>query len=78
MFEMNRRGIAIEQVEAIIKNPKQELRSLKGRVILQNKFYDSIGKKEMMIRVIGVRESEVFKIITVYKTSRIQKYWKED
>ena len=78
IFEMNRRGIGIEQVKEIIQYPQQELQSSKGRVILQNIFHDSsIDRKKMLLRVIGLRSADNFKVITVYKTSKIEKYCKE-
>jgi hypothetical protein len=44
---------------------------------VQNRYYDEIEKKEMLIRVIGVETSEKFNVVTVYKTSKINKYWIE-
>ncbi|MBA7524557.1 hypothetical protein ES705_16698 [subsurface metagenome] len=29
----------------------------------------------MLLRIIGIKKSGSFKIITVYKTSKIDKYW---
>jgi hypothetical protein len=53
------------------------LPSKEGRVIVQNKYYDQEEKKEMLLRVIGIETSEKFEVITIYKTSRISKYWIE-
>lgn len=47
----------------------------KGRAIVPNKYYDKMEDKEMLIRVIGIERSEIFNVITAYKTSRIRKYW---
>lgn len=77
LFEMSRRSISDRQVEEVVRKPQQELRSSKGRVILQNKYYDKIVEKEMILRVIGNRGSDSFKVVTVYKTSKVEKYWKE-
>lgn len=77
IFEMDRREIGIEQVKEIIQYPQQELQSSRGRVILQNIFHDGIDGKKMLLRVIGVRSTDNFKVVTVYKTSKIEKYWKE-
>ena len=49
--------------------------SKKGRVIVQNKYYDDEEKKEMLLRVIGIETPEKFDVISVYKTSKISKYW---
>ncbi len=78
LFEMSRRSITNRQVEEAVNNPQQELRSLKDRVIIQNRYYDDIVEKEMILRVIGNRGSDSFEVITVYKTSKVEKYWMED
>lgn len=74
---MNRRGMETGQIEGIIKNPQQEIPSSSGRVILQNIVHDDFDGKKMLFRVIGIRNSDGFKVITAYKTSKIEKHWKE-
>lgn len=74
-FEANRRNISEELIKSVIKNPKQKLPSKKGRVILQNRYLDEMEGKEMLLRVIGIESAEEFKVVTVYKTSKINKYW---
>jgi hypothetical protein len=44
---------------------------------VQNKYYDSVEGKEMLLRIVGIETSEKFNVITVYKTSKIAKYWVE-
>ena len=77
IFEVERRGISKDFIQFVVNNPQQKLHSKKGRVIVQNKYYDQDEKKEMLIRVIGIETSERFEVITVYKTSKISKYWIE-
>ena len=77
-FEAWRRGITEEFIRFVIKNPQQKLSAKNERIIIQNRYYDKIENKEMLIRVIGVETSEEFIIITAYKTSKINKYWKEE
>jgi len=76
-FEASRRNIPEELIRSVIENPQQKLPSQKGRVIVQSKYNDEEEDKEMILRVIGVASAEDFKVITVYKTSKINKYWKE-
>jgi len=75
---MNRRQISEELVKSAIKNPEQRYIARKGRVALQSKYKNSIEQKEMLLRVIGKEVNEVFIVITAYKTSKIEKYWKEE
>lgn len=77
IFEMARRGISKEAVFDVINNPALVFPSRHGRVILQGKYFDPVLKKEMILRLIGIQEQEIFKVITVYKTSKFEKYWKE-
>jgi len=74
-FEAKRRGIPEELIVRIVNNPQQKVPSKKGRIIIQNKFYDDKQKKEMLLRIIGLETTEKFAVITVYKTSKISKYW---
>src|SRR3972149_12157007 len=76
-FEAGRRNISEELIRSVIENPQQKLPSQKGRVIVQSKYNDEKEDKEMILRVIGIASVEDFKVITVYKTSKINKYWKE-
>jgi hypothetical protein len=76
-FEAERRGIQEELIKSVVKNPQQKLPSKKGRVIVQNRYYDSVEGKEMLLRIVGIESFEKFTVITTYKTSKIAKYWIE-
>lgn len=77
MFEASRRNITEEVIKSVIENPQQKISSKKGRVILQKKYYDKVESKDMLLRIIGIDSIERFKVITVSKTSKIDKYWKK-
>ncbi|MCK4910112.1 MAG: DUF4258 domain-containing protein [Thermodesulfovibrionales bacterium] len=74
-FEAERRGISEDEISSIVLSPQQRIPSKKERVILQNKYYDKDEGKDMLLRVIGSEKGDVFEVITVYKTSKIEKYW---
>ncbi|MCL4557888.1 MAG: DUF4258 domain-containing protein [Deltaproteobacteria bacterium] len=74
-FEAERRGIKEDTIRDLINQPQQEIPIQKGRVIFQNKYFDTSIKKEMLLRVIGKKVHNRFIVITAYKTSRIEKYW---
>ena len=76
-FEADRRNISEELLKTVVEVPQQKLSSKKRRVILQNRYYDETEGKEMLLRVIGIEVAEGFKVITVYKTSKIDKYWQK-
>ena len=76
-FEASRRNIPEELIKSAVETPQQKLSSRKGRVIVQNKYFDEVENKEMILRIVGTESAGEFKVITVYKTSKIDKYWKK-
>lgn len=74
-FEAQRRQIKMEIIEKIAQKPQQVLSSAGNKLIFQGKYYDAIEKKEMLLRLVIKEEKRARKIITVYKTSKIEKYW---
>jgi len=78
LFEMEFRKINKEEIERLIGHPMQKLPAKKNRIIMQKRYNDDIENKEMLLRVIGKELENSFHVITVYKTSKIEKYWKEN
>lgn len=74
-FEAQRRHIDLEIVLSIIRGPQQKIPSRKGRAIFQSKYYDNIENKEMLLRAIVEQTGDVIKVVSIYKTSKIDKYW---
>ena len=77
-FEAQRRLIDLELVQAIVKNPGQKIPSQRARIVFQSKYYDKIEDKEMLLRVIVAQSGDALKVISVYKTSKIDKYWRRE
>ena len=75
---MKRRRIERELVEEVVGNPHQEIPSRKNKIILQSRYLNNFENKEMLLRVIGRRTGKEFLVITVYSTSKIDKYWQEE
>ncbi len=71
LFEMKRRGISRDLVEATIRAPGQVVPSVKGRDIYQS----LIGR--LLLRVIVKEDESAYHVMTAYKTSSIKKYWRE-
>jgi len=74
-FEAKRRHIDLELILSTARNPQQEIPGKKNRVIRQSKYYDKINGREMLLRVIAEQAPGVLKIISVYRTTKIEKYW---
>ncbi|MEW6033628.1 MAG: DUF4258 domain-containing protein [Chloroflexota bacterium] len=77
-FEMDRRHIDEEVVLKVAHNPEQVLTAGKGRLVHQGKYHDPVEAREMLLRVVLERRAGELHVVTVYKTSRIDKYWRRE
>jgi len=73
--EAKRRGIDLQILDDVMKNPQQIVESYAGRVIYQSKV--EMDEKLYLIRAI-VELSEPLLVVTVYRTSQIEKYWESE
>ncbi len=74
MQEMKRRRISEILLEGVLLKPEQIVGSYSGCRVYQSRLPFSNGKV-YLIRIIVDERKIPFKIITVYKTSKIKKYW---
>ena len=74
-FEAERRGIPIDTIIKVALSPQQEIASGKRKICQSKLFNLSVGK-EMLLRVVVQELKESLLIITVYETSKIEKYWR--
>ena len=70
--EMNNRGISHAAVLKVLRDPDQILDAYGGRTCIQSKV--RISGKSYLIRVI-VEGLDPITVITVYRTSKIDRYW---
>jgi hypothetical protein len=71
IMETNRRGIACEVVEQVVRDPQQVVTLEIGREVRQ-----SIDEFGALVRVIVDVESDPVVIVTAYRTSKVEKYWR--
>ena len=76
LLQMHRRGIAEKDVKEIIQNPGQTEEVKIGRVIMQSCMLTGKPKKEFLVRVVVDLSGDNYKVVTVYRTSKIDKYWR--
>jgi hypothetical protein len=74
-FESQRRGIDFALMLSIIEHPQQRVRSKKDRLVLQSRYFEKNINKEMLLRVIVEVAGDKLTVISVYKTTKIDKYW---
>ncbi|MBZ0321271.1 MAG: DUF4258 domain-containing protein [Anaerolineae bacterium] len=70
--ECQNRGIPLQTIDEIMTNPQQIVEADGGRKIYQSKI--EFDGKIYLVRLI-VEETDPATVITVYRTSKIQKYW---
>jgi hypothetical protein len=76
-LEMAHRLIDEEIVRRVLANPEQRFEVRPGRHVLQSRVVASGSEKAYLVRVFADVDRVPGAIVTVYRTSRIAKYWKE-
>lgn len=77
-FEMKRRGLTEDAVHKILAAPEQRLDVRPGRVALQSRVTMGTQKESYLVRVLVDVDRHPAEVVTVYRTSRISKYWREE
>ena len=71
-----RRQIDEILIRKVARHPEQRVRGVEGAVVLQSRFVDEQAGKTMLLRLVAEESPGRVRILTVYKTSRVEKYWK--
>ena len=72
--EIARRRIPLTVVESVLTAPQQKVPEHGQVVCYQSKI--DINRKEYLVRVMVNENMTPAKVVTVYRTSKIRKYWK--
>ena len=73
--EMQRRGIPQEVVDSVLSHPEQVVPEREGLNAYQSKV-DFGGEELFLLRAIIKDDVEPAVVITVYRTSKVDKYWR--
>jgi len=73
--EMDRRAISIDAVESILHKPDQIVEEYGGKRAYQS-IMDLGAEKHYLVRVIVDDTVMPAQVVTVYRTSKIKKYWR--
>lgn len=71
---MTRRGIPLAVVESVLASPQQKVPEHDDVVCYQSQV--EINQKRYLVRVMVNETATPPKVVTVYRTSKISKYWK--
>jgi hypothetical protein len=75
--EMVRRGISRLWLDLVLDTPEQRLTQPDDKEILQSRFADDNGRIYLVRAVVAVNRDPPV-VVTVYRTSKIQKYWRPE
>ena len=74
--EIERRGIPRDLLDQVLQNPQQILPERDGKKIYQSQV-EFGGSKLFLLRAIANDAVEPAVVVTVYRTSKIEKYWRQ-
>ena len=77
LFEMKRRGLSEGLVRSVMSSPEQRMDVRPGRVVLQSRIPMGEPAKLYLLRVFLDVDRRPAEVVTVYRTSKISKYWRE-
>lgn len=78
LFEMGRRGITADMVYEVFVSPEQRIDVRPGRVVLQSRISMGTPRQPYLLRVFVDVDREPPEVVTVYRTSKISKYWRQE
>ena len=77
-FEMQRRSLTAEMVQSVLAKPEQRLAVRTGRIVLQSRIAMGLPERVYLVRIFVDVDRVPAEIVTVYRTSKIEKYWNEE
>ncbi len=75
-FEMQRRRIEEGVVSDVLATPEQRYEVRPGREVLQSRI--AVAGKMYLLRVFVDVDRRPAEVVTVYRTSRVAKYWRAE
>lgn len=77
-MEMVRRAITEDEVATVLASPEQSEPIREGREVYQSQFQRGEPPKTYLLRVFVDVDREPPDVVTVYRTSKIEKYWRSE
>jgi len=77
-LEMARRQISAAEVGQVLAAPEQTECVRKGRAVYQARMERGEPPKTYVLRVVVDIDREPSEVVTAYRSSKVQKYWRSD
>jgi hypothetical protein len=75
-WAMTRRGISLSDMNRVLQNPEQCEVMQPGRCVYQSKIVPGDPSTVYLLRVFVDVDQDPPQVVTVYRTSKVQKYWR--
>ncbi len=75
-IEMERRGVDEAIVGRVLAAPEQRESVRSGRDVLQSRI--EVDKRTYLVRVVVDVDRRPAEVVTAYRTSKIEKYWRSE
>jgi hypothetical protein len=76
LWEMERRGIKKDEVNSVLNAPEQKEEVRSGRCVYQSRLIYGEPPKLYLLRVFVEIDRMPPEVVTVYRTSKVKKYWR--
>jgi Domain of unknown function (DUF4258) len=76
--EARRRGISEATILEVATTPEQRIQVRPDREIKQSRVIDAASGKLQLVRVVVDRRAGDETVVTVYRTSKVRKYWRDE
>ena len=73
---LSERKIPLKEVEKTLQQPEYIVDGYDGRKVFMRKYHDERLEQEMLLRVVVEEYPTELIVVTVYKTSQIERYLK--
>jgi hypothetical protein len=73
--EMQRRQISRAMVDQVLAAPEQKIAVRPGRMVYQSRIEIGNPPKTYLVRVFVDVDRDPLEVVTVYRTSKLSKYW---
>ena len=75
-FEMEHRGISEAEIAQVLSAPEQSDLVRPGRVVYQSRMESHESGRACLLRVFVDIDRQPAEVVTAYRTSKVDKYWK--
>jgi len=76
LLEMQRRGLSEANIATVLEAPEQSEEIRLGRCVYQSRLTFDDPSKVYLLRAFVDLDRDPPEVVTVYRTSKIQKYWR--